>query len=146
MGNSLESSALTLIKSADAVNHLIGLQLRANRCYGQCCGSFSLAPLYQSCLNCWREEYRGVVDSYLLDIQAVRFPLRDYPCVQAGIVALISYPLGTEKPGVRRAAVSGAHVKIKRVIPHISDCQHINMMADCGLCHALVCGIAASDS
>src|SRR4249920_2884818 len=60
---------------------IIGLQLRANRRYGQCCGSFSLAPLYQSCLNCWREEYRGVVDSYLPDIRAVRFPLCDYPCV-----------------------------------------------------------------
>src|SRR5438034_11769017 len=102
MGNSLESSALTLIKSADAVNHLIGLQLRANRCYRQCCGSFSLTPLYQSCLNCWREEYRGVVDSYLPDIRAVRFPLRDYSSVYAGIITLIGYPLGPEKPGVPR--------------------------------------------
>jgi len=87
-----------------------------------------------------------VIDSYLPHIRAVRIPLRDYPCVQAGIVALISYPLGTEKPGVRRAVVSRAHVKIKRVIPHISDCQHINIMADCGLCDLLICGIAAADS
>ena len=35
---------------------------------------------------------------------------------------------------------------MKRVILQISDCQHINMIADCSLCDALVCVIAAADS